>query len=311
MIATQDITYGVTGQSLILDCEDGPIASVTSVQVRYADADDTAEALSATTGSASVDSTATTTTAAAGASEDDPTLIALTSASGFAAGRVYRLSGGGLYEDIEILGISGANATVRNPLINDYASGATLTAMRATVALDSTFVASLNYVSPAFDPNPRYRVRWLVVVAGATQVYDRYFDLVRYPARHGVVPMDLERRFPGWLDGLPTDARKDQGRSLIDRAFVQLKFDLYQDGKADQAIRNAEAIAELTIARAMLLVVEDSILRGGAVDPARYDVAKRVYEQRYDSMLRAPVLAVDTTGGGASQPVRPRNIFSR
>ena len=41
-----------------------------------------------------------------------------------------RLSGGGLYEDIEILGISGANATVRNPLINDYASGATLTAMR-------------------------------------------------------------------------------------------------------------------------------------------------------------------------------------
>ena len=42
MIATQDITYGVTGQSLILDCEDGPIASVTSVQVRYADADDTA-----------------------------------------------------------------------------------------------------------------------------------------------------------------------------------------------------------------------------------------------------------------------------
>ena len=50
----------------------------------------------------------------------------------------------------------------------------------------------------------------VVVVAGATQVYDRYFDLVRYPARHGVVPMDLERRFPGWLDGLPTDARKDQ-----------------------------------------------------------------------------------------------------
>ena len=80
-------------------------------------------------------STATTTTAAAGASEDDPTLLALTSASGFAAGRVYRLSGGGLYEDIEILGISGANATVRNPLINDYASGATLTAMRATVAV--------------------------------------------------------------------------------------------------------------------------------------------------------------------------------
>ena len=123
---------------------------------------------------------------------------------------------------------------------------------------------------------------------------------MRYPARHGVTPVDVEARFPGWLDALPLDARKDQGRELIERAFRQVRFDLYADGKADQAVRNAEVIAELVITRAPLLAVEDVALNGGTVDANRYDVATKVYRQRYDQLMRAPVVAYDETGGGGA-----------
>ena len=54
VIATQDIQFGVSGQTLILDCEDGRPASVTSVKVWSADADDTSPVESATTGVAAV-----------------------------------------------------------------------------------------------------------------------------------------------------------------------------------------------------------------------------------------------------------------
>ena len=63
----------------------------------------------------------------------------------------------------------------------------------------------------------------LATEAEVAQVYDRYFDVVRYPARHNVSPLDVERRHPGWLDGLPIDFREDQGRALIDRAEQEIK----------------------------------------------------------------------------------------
>ena len=53
MIENQQLPF-TTGGSLILDCEDGPITSVTSVAVYEASADDTSSAESATTGSAAV-----------------------------------------------------------------------------------------------------------------------------------------------------------------------------------------------------------------------------------------------------------------
>ena len=52
VIATQEITLGLTSQALVFDCPDGRPSAVTSVTVYEADADDTATAEAATTGSA-------------------------------------------------------------------------------------------------------------------------------------------------------------------------------------------------------------------------------------------------------------------
>ncbi|MBK7823416.1 MAG: hypothetical protein IPJ61_20735 [Tessaracoccus sp.] len=313
MTTTQDIQFAVTGQSLILDCEDGRPASITDVQVWSTSADDTSTEEAATTGSAAVETNPNTTLSAAGGSGVDPTSLTVTSATSIAVARVYRLAAAsGLYEDVTIASVSGTTVTVKQPLINDYPSGSTLKSCRATIGIDATWVADLNNLSPTWTPNPAYRVRWTVVDgAGATQVYDRYFDLVRYAARHGVTPPMVEARWPGWLDGLPLDCRTDQGRSIIDRAFKALRFDLYGDNKADQAIRNAEAVAELTILRAQLLAIEDAATTGGGVDGNRYENAKKVYDQRYQQFVRAPVIAVDTSGGGAAQPIAPTPLWRR
>lgn len=309
---TQDIQFGITGQALIFDCEDGRPASITDVQVWSASADDTSTEEAATTGSAAVETNPNTTLSSAAGSGVNPATLSVTSATGISVGRSYRLAAAGLYEDVTVAGVSGTTITIKSPLINDYASGATLKSCRATISVDSTWVADVNNVSPTWSPNPSYRVRWTVVdSAGATQVYDRYFDLVRYPARHGVTPPMVEARFPGWLDGLPVDCRADQGRSIIDRAFKALRFDLYADSKADQAIRNAEMVAELTIVRAHLLAIEDAIGMGGAVDAQRYEMARRVYEQRYQQFIRAPIAPVDPSGGGAAVTNRPTPLWRR
>ena len=87
------------------------------------------------------------------------------------------------------------------------------------------------------------------------------------------------------LDGLPIDFREDQGRALIDRAWQALKEDLRQDGKADQAMRNSEMVAELVITRAMLLRNEDAFL-AGSIDAPRLAAARELYTRRYDAAIR-------------------------
>ena len=310
MIATQEITLGLTSQSLVFDCPDGRPSAVTSVTVYEADADDTATAEAATTGSAAVDTNPNTTLSVAAGVGDQS--ITVTSATGFVVDRRYFLAAAaGHREEIEVASITGSVLTLRHPLINAYlVTTSTVATGRCTISVDNTWAADVANLSPALTPNARYRVRWLVTVGGVAQVYDRYFDVVRYPARHNVSPLDVERRHPGWLDGLPIDFREDQGRALIDRAWQALKEDLRQDGKADQAMRNSEMVAELVITRTMLLRNEDAFLVG-SIDAPRLAAARDLYAQRYNAAIRAPVAPMDVTGGGAATTNRPTPIGRR
>jgi hypothetical protein len=313
VISTADVLYNVTGQSLILDCPDGRPSAITSVAVYETSADDTGTAESATTGSAAISDPNTTVDATSGAGQTNPKLLYVAATTGGTTGQRIRVtSAKGHYEDAEIVDVTSADYfTLRHPLLNSYASGDTVGSTRCSISVDSTWVATLENVSPAFSPNPRYRVRWTVVVGGSTKVYDRYFDLVRYAAQHGVSPLDVNERHPGWLDALGPDDRANQGRALIDDAFAMVKGDLYGDGKADQSIRNAELLAELVLACVPLATVTKAALVGGDVSPARLDLANRHYRQRYDQLVRSPVMPVDLAGGGASTSNTPTPIWRR
>lgn len=305
---TQDIAFGLSGQAAVFDCEDGRPTSITSVTVYRGDVPDTGEAEAATTGSAAVETNPSTTiTATAGAGESYPDRLTLTAATGVALGRTYRLTDDdtGVYEDVTVRSANGTAIVLTRPLRNTYTSASTFVSCRSSISISSTWAADLSNLSAGDDPNPAYRAVWIYVLGGVTSKAVRYLDLVRYPARHGVTPVDMDERFPGWLDSLPPDNQADQGRALIDRAFRSFRMALYKHRIADQAMRNAEAVAELVMSRAMLLKVDDDGLRGADVAERRA-LAKQVYDEKFSELVSSSVVAVDTGSGGDAKPVEYR-----
>lgn len=311
-IATQEILFGVTGQTIVLTT-DRPMTSVTSVAVYQLASADDSTAEQATTGSASVDSATEATTAAAGRSQADPTKLTVASTTGFAVGRRGLIGKAGVSEIFEIERIdTDAAIYTRHPLGNDYASGATLDmTIRASIAVSNTWAADPGKVSfgafrvallspSAFNPNPRYRVKWTVVHSdtGETVVHVRNVDLVRYAAVPSVSPIDIDDAYPGWLDSLPPDHQKSRGKPLIAEAQRQVKIDLYREGIADQALRNAEVFAALVIAKTQVVTLAANVKAGA--DPRPFEQAEAEYKTMIASLVESPVLALDMTGTGAA-----------
>lgn len=317
MSATQEILFGVTGQTLVVEV-DRPISSVTSVSVWPLDADDTSTAEAATTGSAAVDSTTEVTTAAITSSTADRAKLTVASTTGFVAGRRYLISKSGRSEVVEVEAIdTDALLYLRHPLTHDYATGATINgSIRATISVDNTWAADLNNLSPTADPNPGYRVRWVLALTDPTEtvVELRNFDLVRYPARCPVTWIDVDDANPGWRDALATDHRDSLGQRLLMDAVREVRLDLYHRGIADQGLRNAEVFSALVIDRAIYGAIENNAKRGSDRAIAALPFAKDAYDRRLAGLVDSPRLALDTSGGGAAPsggPVRADRLLRR
>ncbi len=210
MRATQDITFGVTGQTLICDATEGRASSVTRVDVFGWRMGDLETPWFTPTGTVETNPN-TTLDSAAGVSESDPRNIPLTATTGTVVDRRYLVTGAtNLTEWVEVADVTSADSVrARHPLHNNYASGALFQSTRMTAPVDASFVADLNRIDPSPGANPMYRVRWVYVVAGVSYVADTYFNLIRYAGRHGVLPQDVDDVSPGWLDRLPIDHRRD------------------------------------------------------------------------------------------------------
>ncbi len=298
---TLDMLFNVTGQSLYFDCPEGRPSSVTSSTVYENTTGDDGTAESATTGSAAVETSPNTTfDAASGDGQSDPRKCNLTATTGCAVGRVYLATSATLEsERIEVSAIASADYIIaREPLANSYAAADTFVSTRVTHAIDSTWVADSSNISSGIAPNAKYRWRLVYVVSSVTYVHDVYFDLLRYPARHDVTPMDVDRKFPGWMDRLPTYHREDQGRSLIDEAHREVKYDLYNELKGDQDIRNREVVNELVILRAGMLV-------------DLTETNEKRYRDRFAQILRFTKVPMSTTTGAGGTEVAPTFIWSK
>ncbi len=298
---TIDLLFNVTGQSLYFDCPEGAPSSVASSTVYENTTGDDGSTVSATTGSAAVETASNTTfDADSGDGEATPEQCNLTATTGLAVGRVYLATNTlSQREWVEVTAISsGAYVLAREPLTNAYAATNTFVSTRITHAIDSTWVASSSNISSEIAPNARYRWRLVYVVSSVTYAHDVYFDLLRYPARHDVTALDVDRKFPGWVDRLPTYYREDQGKTLIDEAHREVKYDLYNELKGDQDIRNREVVNELVILRAGMLV-----------DPS--EVNERRYRDRFAQLLRFTKVPISVGTGAGAAPGTPTLIWSK
>ncbi|MES2865939.1 MAG: hypothetical protein V4703_04170 [Actinomycetota bacterium] len=300
---TTDLLYGITGQTLAHRVLSGrPTSATFSVFEDYADDGTTAEF----SGTATVDATTTTVDGASGVSSSDPQKINLTATSAISVGRKYLLSQNSKQEWVEPIEIISADyIRVRHPLRNDYTSGATFVGTTITAAVDSTWVATEANLSDHLDPNPDYRVRWEILIDGATQVAYSYFDLVRATVTHGIDIEDVNVRAPGLHDSLPVEYQPDQGRSLLDSAWRSAQAKCASLKIDTDAFRDDQFIDELTILRTLYMLASGGwhplgMSSGEYIAETRTDY-ERFIEQHVQIQLRPPVAQGASSGAAPKQ----------
>lgn len=322
--SVQEIVFGVSGQTLWMDAPEGRPSSITSVQVFRFDEDDTNTAQSAVSATA-VDAVNTETSAAAGYDQTDQTAITVVSATGIGIGREYVITGqDGLYESVVIASADGQSLTTRSPMINAYAATASFQSTRMTATVDTTWAATASNISetlsvnqlynaadPDVDAEPRYRAVFTYVVDGATYRREIRFDLVRYSSGHLISPIDVDNRYPGWLDRVPNDYRRQQGRGLIEEAFRAVRMDMLADGNAARWLRRQDVIGELVVYRAQVFAIELALYHGKLTDPAALESARQGYQMRYDQLVRGKHVEIGSTSGGAIVGGRTRGPMGR
>lgn len=308
----QEILYRVAGQTFYFDPPELYRPSGTpTVQVFLATTDDDGTAEAATTGACSVDSVNTTLSVAAAIGD---TTLTLTSATGVTRLRYYLLTDtDGNVERPEVMGISGLVVSLRRPLVCSYASGSTFQGTRISISVDSTWASSQNKLSDIIGNTWRtsqeaytewgagyagYRLRWAYTTNSIATIAATYADLVRYSAKNLVTPNDVDRRFPGWIDRLPTDYRDDEGHAAVAEAFQAVRMDAIGDGQAIRRIRNTEILRELVILRANQISLENEVMARGT-NTAGAAQAQELYEQRFNQLMKEPKYQTDQTGMGA------------
>lgn len=306
MRATQDIYFGVAGQLVFFDAPEGRPTAVTSVQVFTASAGDTSTPETAV-GIGSVETAPDTTLdGAAGAGQPDPRNIPVAATTGVAVGRLYLVtsvtSGWREWVDVDSF-VAGDRVGAKHPLLNAYAAADRFQSTRIQATIDPAWVADQGKLRE-LGPNPMYRVRWVYVVGGATVVAESYFNLLRYVGGHGVRPQDVEAIVPGWIDALPVDHRRDQGRRLIDQAHRDVKVDLHEVWRDDVMIAHAEALDDLVRHKAIEAGEwAKAVLRADN----NYDLARGRYQAKLDALVRitSKLPTRDASGAAGARAALP------
>jgi hypothetical protein len=322
----QEILYAIDGQSFFFDVPEGrPASSPVACDVFLSTNSDTTATELATTGSVAIDPCDTTLAAPAAA---EAVTLSLTDASNVKPRCRYLVtdpSGATTWVDVYSVNTGANTVRLRRPLSDAFADGSTFQSTRLSIGIDSTWVNDVSRISDILsttwrtDREPRtqwlaayvgYRIRWSYTFDSTPMRAVSFADLVRYSAKNLVTAPDVDARFPGWIDRLPTDYQADQGATLVTEAFYALKLDLLGDDQALRRIRNTEVVRELVIYRANLLSAENHVMAGSASKDA-LQLARDLYRQRYDQLLRDPKVQVDVTSGGESSQARPLPLFRR
>lgn len=249
---TTDLIFNVTGQSLTHLVRQGRPTSATFKVFRDYSNDDATPEFS---GSATVDSVNTTVDVASGQAQTDPNKISLTSTTGIVIGTKYLIAENSKQEWVDPIEIVSADyIRVRHPLRNNYTTAATFVGTTLSAAVDSTWIALTNSISDHDDPNPDYRIRWEILVGGATVVEYSYCDVVRGRVSYSCDIDDVNARAPGLVDSLPREYQEEQGRPLLDSAWRAVQSKLAAMNLDADAVRDAQALDELVIMKSLHLL---------------------------------------------------------
>ena len=286
----QEILFRQPGQRFVFDPPDGrPAASPPPAVGVF----DDGRAVAATSGPCTIDPVDTRLHGDALAGHK---AIRLTSVDGVAPGGRYLMSKPeGDREWIEVVAIDGDRVELRHPLIHRYAGNATIVGCRLSVAVDAAWVAAAANLSDGRRGLAGYVVRWTYTHGGFEHTGLSFADLVSCGAEQLVTQSDVERRFPGWLAGLPAE----QGADFIAEAFRVVRIEAIGDAHAQRAIRDAHVLRELVNLRAHLIRIEHDVMHGA---PRSDELA--VAEERYRACYARLIASARPARRDAGNPRR-------
>lgn len=298
MRLSSDLVFGVSGQSLRHLVRGGRPTSATFAVFDAENGDDGTAEFS---GTATVDSVNTVLAAAAGVGQVDTTSITLASGTGVTPGRRYLLSENGAREWVQVVSVDGAAVVASAPLAGSYSTAATFVGTELEADVDDAWIADSGNLSDPSDTVPTYRVRWVVLVGGETQVHYTFFDVSRGALGHGVTMADVEARLWNSIDDLPTDHRKDQGQRIIDAAWIDLRVELAGNLINESALRDAELVDSLLIKRVRLAFATNGHLPRSLSAEATLADAREDYQRFYERhFAAAPMLAIAASTSSAA-----------
>lgn len=308
----QKLIYGVTGQTISIDCPEGrPSGTPTCSVYRQTAGDDATAEFSPT---AAVETSPNTTVdAESGYGSADPRKLSLTATTGIVTGRVYRLSESATVEWVEPVRVVSADyIEARAPLAHRYTTSAVFVSTRISATVDPTWVATASKLSDATSTMPGYRVRWAYVVGGVTYVAYSYCDLVRAPGHASVTWRDVEPYIPQLLDKLPTFDRGDQGAARLEAAYREVVADLRRADCDEDQVRDQEVIDRLTALKAAVLWAEVGVHPSQFSAMEFVEVRRSAYRAELEQMIRVVTrtsMAVGASGAGVTVSAIP--IWSR
>lgn len=301
MKGSQDILFGVANQRLLWDAPEGRPSNVLTWEVFASAAGDDGVLEDASSGSPTVDLVSTTVDQASGDGQANPRLLYVADTGNMVVGRSYLVAAaGGAREWVDVIGIADDDyVTVRYPMANSFASGATVVGTRIVVPLRTAWISDLAKLTGGRDPIPGYRVRWVYTVASAQYVHDSYFDLVRYAGGHTLTAVDVDREFPGVKGMAPGFHRVDDMRALLDQGYERVRWDLVDVELDDNAVMDQDALNRATLFALGVLLARSRVLQGG--DPRVLELAERDYETFMTKVFRVGqkiAIATDSSGAG-------------
>lgn len=317
MRSEQDIKFGQLAQHLILDVPEGRPRVISAEVFHLNEGDDSGKEDAISSPCLEVNPN-TTLGALAGISQADQRNLPVVAATGIVGGggRLYLLEGAnGQREWVEPMEVIVATPalTLRHQLENDYTAAATFQSTRIKARVLDSWVTDTSHLSDDGDPNPGYRVRWVYEITRGgvctREVRDTYFDLLRLEGMHDVRAADVFETFDVIKHSMPTDHRSDELRTLIDRAYHEVRIDFQTASKADEMIRNRTVMNNLVTWKTAVLWALNAFLESG-VDDGRHDALDKAYNTKFDKLIQVtPNTAMASGTSGAAEPQRGSPIW--
>lgn len=294
---TQEVLYNLTGQVLELYPPESylgiPSAAGAVVWAGGESLDDDSEF----TPTVSVDATSLTISAAAVAGQKR---LTFTNTSGATIGRSLLLTNAAGQTEIAVPAAVSSNAYVdfEDDLSYAYAASDTVKGVRLSFTIDSTWVADDdNILLPEDVP---YKVIWTYTVAGVARRHYTYFRLVRQFAGHGVTYRDIQRYLPEVLLDTVASQRGLQCRTMIDRAWSEVRADLLNEKIEPAHVRDSELLDLLVTLRTVSDYASVGVCPQGR-DPELYAKwAEDEYGRRFIKTVTKLTMPIDLGTAGAA-----------